>query len=95
MADAALLIGDNALFLDSDSQPGGHSLEKIDLGEAWTRMTGLPFVYAFWAGRPDVLSADDVAALQRARDEGITRVAEIVAACLPTRRRRLARVTCG
>ena len=23
---------------------------KIDLGEEWTRMTGLPFVYAFWAG---------------------------------------------
>ncbi len=44
---------------------------KIDLGEVWTRMTGLPFVYAFWAGRPDVLTADDVAALQRARDDGI------------------------
>ena len=81
MADAALLIGDNALFLDSESQPGGHSLEKIDLGEVWTRMTGLPFVYAFWAGRPDVLTADDVVALQHARDEGITRIAEIAAGC--------------
>jgi chorismate dehydratase len=81
MADAALLIGDSALFLDSDSQSAGHPLEKIDMGDVWTGMTGLPFVYAFWAGRPDVLTPDDVVALQRARDEGITRVAEIAAGC--------------
>jgi chorismate dehydratase len=73
-ADAGLLIGDNALFLD-------HQLNKIDLGEVWTRMTGLPFVYAFWAGRPDVLTAEDVEVLQRARDEGIGRVAEIASGC--------------
>ena len=30
--------------------------EKIDLGEQWTAMTGLPFVWAFWAGRPGALS---------------------------------------
>ena len=40
-------------------------------------LTGLPFVYAFWAGRPDVLSSDDVAALQRARDEGVGHPAEL------------------
>jgi predicted solute-binding protein len=34
-------------------------------------MTGLPFVYAFWAGRPDVLTAEDVTALQQARDAGM------------------------
>ncbi len=61
--DAALIIGDNALFQSS--------VEKIDLGDEWTRMTGLPFVYAFWAGRPGALTADDVASLQRARDEGV------------------------
>src|SRR5262249_38289182 len=81
--DAALLIGDNALFaevrLKADTTIDVRSvrlqpdLEKIDLGEVWTRMTGLPFVYAFWAGRPSALTADDVAALQRARDEGIQR----------------------
>jgi chorismate dehydratase len=73
-ADAGLLIGDTALFIDSP-------LDKIDLGEVWTRMTGLPFVYAFWAGRPDVLTTQDVEALQRARDEGVGRVAEIAAGC--------------
>jgi chorismate dehydratase len=79
-ADAGLLIGDNALFLDDTNRPGG-PLHKIDLGEVWTRSTGLPFVYAFWAGRPDVLTSEDVEALQRARDEGIGRITEIAAGC--------------
>jgi chorismate dehydratase len=34
-------------------------------------MTGLPFVWAFWAGRPDALNDDDVLALGRARDAGV------------------------
>ena len=46
--DAALLIGDPALFLDHVAA----GLTKIDLGAEWTRLTGLPFVWAFWAGRP-------------------------------------------
>jgi chorismate dehydratase len=46
-------------------------LQKIDLGEVWKAMTGLPFVYAFWAGRPGVLTAEDVAVLQQARDAGV------------------------
>ena len=45
--DAALVIGDNALFTDEQAL----GLEKVDLGEEWIGMTGLPFVYAFWAGR--------------------------------------------
>src|SRR5688500_1728904 len=53
--DAALVIGDNALFTDHDAL----GVDKIDLGEEWSGMTGLPFVYAFWAGRPDVVGADD------------------------------------
>jgi chorismate dehydratase len=47
------------------------SIEKIDLGEIWTRTTGLPFVYAFWAGRPDALAPDQVGAIQAARDAGV------------------------
>ncbi len=78
-SDAALIIGDNALFLDEKQ------VEKIDLGEVWTTMTGLPFVYAFWAGRPDALSAADVLELQRARDEGVTRPADLARAYLPDR----------
>ena len=91
--DAALIIGDNALFLKrearsrleargsaSDQRPAtsNHSsVDKIDLGDEWTRMTGLPFVWAFWAGRPGVLCPADVVALQRARDEGVLRPDEL------------------
>lgn len=69
--DAALIIGDHALFLDAAG------VDTIDLGDAWTSMTGLPFVYAFWAGRPDVLNSHDIDALQRARDEGVARPDEL------------------
>ncbi|HEY7293091.1 MAG TPA: menaquinone biosynthesis protein [Vicinamibacterales bacterium] len=72
-ADAALIIGDNALFPPADAA----AIEKIDLGAAWTSLTGLPFVYAFWAGRPDALTPPDVHALQRARDEGVLRPEEL------------------
>jgi chorismate dehydratase len=65
--DAALIIGDPALYLD----PAAKGVEKIDLGEAWTDMTGLPFVWAFWAGRPDVMPPEAVAALRQARDGGV------------------------
>src|SRR4051812_30362136 len=72
-ADAALIIGDNALFLDPQSAIRNlpSAIRKLDLGELWTESTGLPFVYAVWAGWPDALSADDVVLLQRARDEGV------------------------
>jgi chorismate dehydratase len=68
--DAALIIGDNALFQPPNVE---HKLpiEAIDLGQAWADLTGLPFVYAFWAGRPGTLEPGDVEALQRARDAGV------------------------
>lgn len=66
-ADAALLIGDPAL----DVSPLPPGVEKVDLGEAWRVMTGLPFVYAAWAGRPGVVSASQIEALRAARDRGV------------------------
>jgi chorismate dehydratase len=74
--DAALIIGDNALFQSAIASRRS-PIEKVDLGEAWTDLTGLPFVWAFWAGRPDALDADDIAALQRARDDGVRRPEEL------------------
>jgi chorismate dehydratase len=70
--DAALIIGDNALVLE-----GSASIEKIDLGDEWTRATGLPFVYAFWAGRPDAVTPADVAALRHARDLGVRHAEDV------------------
>jgi chorismate dehydratase len=72
-ADAALVIGDKALLDESSLARLPGSTEKIDLGEAWTKMTGLPFVWAFWAGREGALESDDVRALHRARNEGVAR----------------------
>jgi chorismate dehydratase len=79
-ADAALIIGDIALFLDPNSasstphpapRTSQPAIQKIDLGELWTENTGLPFVYAVWAGWQDALNPDDVRLLQEARDAGV------------------------
>jgi chorismate dehydratase len=78
-ADAALIIGDTALFIDH----AGAGVNKIDLGEVWTEMTGLPFVYACWTGWPGALTPTDVAALQRARDEGVAQSNAVAAAYYP------------
>ncbi len=78
-ADAALMIGDLALLLDHEAS----GARKIDLGEEWTAMTGLPFVYACWSGWPDALGAGDVEALQRARDAGVAQSDAVAAAYYP------------
>jgi chorismate dehydratase len=71
--DAALLIGDPALFLDHDAA----GFQKIDLGAEWTSMTGLPFVWAAWAGRAGAVGSREIAALQGARDAGVEHTDEI------------------
>ena len=60
-AEAALLIGDDALRAFWDSPEG---LYAYDLGAEWTRWTDLPMVYAVWAvrrsfaaDRPDAVAA--------------------------------------
>lgn len=77
--DAALIIGDNALFLDDAAE----RVQKTDLGEAWFTLTGLPFVYAFWAGRAGALGAEDIDVLQAARDQGVAHPADIAARMYP------------
>jgi len=73
--DAGLLIGDPAFEVD----PEALGVEKVDLGEEWTAMTRLPFVYAAWTGRAGAIGAAEVRALQRAQDEGLAAVAAIAA----------------
>jgi chorismate dehydratase len=58
-------------------------VEKIDLGEVWTTATGLPFVYAFWAGRPDAVKSEQVERLQQARNAGLMASREIAARYFP------------
>jgi chorismate dehydratase len=64
--DAGLLIGDPAF----DADHAALGLTKIDLGEQWTAMTGLPFIYAAWTGRPGAVTPGDVRSLQDAQAEG-------------------------
>ncbi len=59
--DAALLIGDVALLFDHAAA----GVQKTDLGLAWKTYAGLPFVYAFWFGRPGLLTLADIATLRR------------------------------
>ncbi len=45
-ADAALIIGDPALRIDPAASP----YRVLDLGGEWWELTGLPMVFAVWAG---------------------------------------------
>jgi len=75
VADAALLIGDPALFLDHRAM----GLQKIDLGGLWTGMTGLPFVWAFWSGPANAASPATVRRLQAAAERGAGTIDAIAA----------------
>jgi chorismate dehydratase len=69
-ADAALLIGDPALFLD----PASVGAHKIDLGLAWRELTGLPFVWAVWAGRTGAASPAVCRLLLETRLHGVANI---------------------
>jgi predicted solute-binding protein len=53
-ADAALIIGDPALALNPATLP----YTVVDLGEEWVRLTGLPMVFAVWAGKGACLTKE-------------------------------------
>ena len=68
--DAGLVIGDPALKVDRSRYL------TYDLAEEWIRLTGKPFVFAFWAVRQSALkdapAALDLAAMfQDSRDHGL------------------------
>lgn len=67
VCDAGLLIGDPAFDADHESL----GLRKIDLGEVWSQMTDLPFIYAAWTGRPTAVDDRVVQSLQQAQAEGV------------------------
>jgi chorismate dehydratase len=71
-ADAVLVIGDRAIRPLDLGQ-----VETIDLGEAWFKETGLPFVFAMWVARRDADLTDVSAALRTAKQLGVRNVYEI------------------
>ncbi len=91
--DAALLIGDHALLarehrreidatLESQS---GERLLWLDVAQLWRRHTGLPWVAAVWAVRPEALTnsgvtpAQLVTDLNHSRDAGLSHIPALVA----------------
>lgn len=75
--DAGVLIGDIGMKSD------GTGLHILDLGQAWSEWTGLPFVWALWIGS-ERLTPELAGYLARARElsglgAGRTRSAESVA----------------
>ena len=68
--DACLLIGDPALQVDRSRYA------TYDLAEEWIRLTGKPFVFAFWALRkaavPNIPAGMDLSTVfQASRDHGL------------------------
>ncbi len=77
-SDAArLLIGDQAIRFRQKQTPNFHFW---DLGEQWARLVDLPFVYALWLIRPEVLDAKAIAERLRAlRDENLAKIDNLIA----------------
>lgn len=76
--EGALIIGDPAIEFRLTH---GNRYEYLDLGEAWKRATGLPFVFAAWLVRTETPRLDTLAGRLRAwRETGQAQVDEIVAA---------------
>lgn len=73
-ADAALLIGDPALRLD----PAAPGFYTLDLGTEWTQMTGLPMVFAVWAGAKAVWSREREQAFVDSCRYGLAHLEDIV-----------------
>ena len=80
-ADAALIIGDAALRLDPKTLP----YHVADMGEAWVTMTGLPMVFAVWAGRPELMSAELEATFRASCRFGLEHLEDIVRLEAPRR----------
>ena len=86
-ADAALLIGDPALLAlearDTIEASIGPCL-WLDLAEEWNSRTGLPWVAAVWAARPQALAAAGISPqqltgdLQLSRDRGLANIETLV-----------------
>jgi chorismate dehydratase len=71
---ALLLIGDKVVCEEPQGFP-----HQVDLGEAWKRLTGLPFLFAAWIARDGVDLGDLPGRLELARRDGLAHLDEIIA----------------
>jgi len=96
-ADAALLIGDPALLALEDrarieAHPGIGPCLWLDLAHEWRARTGLPWVAAVWAVRPEALEpaaltgitpSQLISDLEQSRDHGLAHIDQLVAEWTP------------
>jgi chorismate dehydratase len=71
--EARLLIGDKVVC----EEPLGFE-HQYDLGAEWKQMTGLPFVFAVWTARAGVDLGTLPDRLERAKNEGLQHVGELI-----------------
>ncbi len=90
-ADAALLIGDPALLAREHRAKIEAAVDTpllwLDLAELWRERTGLPWVAAVWAVRPESLTdlppQQLTADLNASRDAGLAHIDQLVAEWTP------------
>ena len=70
-ADAALIAGDKALEYYQQHQ------SRLDLNDEWVDLTGLPFIYSFWAGREFTITPEEVRLIRKSFDLGLRNVEHI------------------
>lgn len=71
--DALLLIGDKVIC----EEPSGFD-HQLDLGHAWKKLTGLPFVFAIWTARQGIDLGDLPQRLIQARIDGLAHVNDLI-----------------
>ena len=70
-----LLIGDQAIRFRAEH---GERYHYWDLAETWTKMTSLPFAFAFWLIRPEIENAKEIAdKLRTLRDHNVASIDEL------------------
>ncbi len=79
-SDCLLLIGDKVVTAAPSSRDYPH---QLDLGEAWKRATGMPFVFATWMARRGADIGDLPERLRARRDVNLGRIDDIVARRAP------------
>ena len=73
---ARLLIGDQAIRF---RQKRPNEFSFWDLGEHWKKTIGLPFVYALWLLRPEVVDPKSIADVLRAlRDQNLAKIDKLI-----------------
>ena len=74
---ARLLIGDHAIRF---RQKFGAAYQYWDLGEEWKGVARLPFVYALWLVRPEVVDPKSIAdRLRTLRDDNLANIDNLIA----------------